>query len=86
MVDLGLKVNFGRLEGVVGGEVDHDEEDTTGIRAIARPHNGGLPVKEVFAHRPSAAGSGRVSLQVLQLLLDALGRHGYAAAAAAASQ
>ena len=32
VVDLGRKADFGRFEGVVGGETDREEEDTTGVR------------------------------------------------------
>lgn len=35
MVDASGKVDLGRLEGIVCGEVDGEEEDTSGVRRIA---------------------------------------------------
>ena len=34
VVDPGGEVDFGRLEGVVGGEVDGKEEDTSGVWGV----------------------------------------------------
>ena len=34
MVDAGSEVDLGRLEGVVGREVNGKEEDTAGVRGI----------------------------------------------------
>ena len=44
MVDPGGEVALGRLEGVVGREVDVQEEHTSSIGRIIRSHDGGLPV------------------------------------------
>lgn len=35
VVDAGGEVNLGRLEGVVCGEVDRQEEDTAGVGRVA---------------------------------------------------
>lgn len=70
-----LEVDFWGLEGIVGREVDHNEEHTTSIWALARPHDGGLPVEEILSNRPCAAGGRRILLQVLQLFLDPLTCH-----------
>ena len=44
MIDLRGECDLGRLEGVVCGEVDGEEEDSALVRAVRRPHDGGLPV------------------------------------------
>ena len=74
-VDLGLEVDFGRLERVVRREGDLDKEDATRIWAVGRTHNGGLPVKEVFPDRPRTAGCGWIPLQIQQLFLNSLASH-----------
>jgi hypothetical protein len=45
VVDAGGEVDLGRLEGVVGGEVDGEEEDAAAVGRVARAHDGGLPVE-----------------------------------------
>ena len=47
MIDLCGECDLGRLEGVVCGEVDGEEEDSALVRAVRRPHDGGLPVVQV---------------------------------------
>ena len=47
MVDLGDEVAFGWPEGIVGGEVDVEEEDASCIWAIFRTDDGCLPVELV---------------------------------------
>ena len=75
MVDLGGEHNLGRLEGVVRGEVDGEEEETALVRAVRRPHDGGLSAEHVLARGPGRQLRGRVPGQVLQLLVDALQCH-----------
>jgi len=53
MIDLGDEVAFGRSEGVVGGEVNVEEEHTSGIGTIIRANNGGLPMELVVFMRSS---------------------------------
>src|ERR1700712_4619945 len=45
VVDAGGEVDLRRLEGVVGGEVDREEEDAAGVGGVARAHDGRLPVE-----------------------------------------
>ena len=42
MVDAGGECDLGRLEGVVGGEVDGEEEDPALVGTVRRSHDGGL--------------------------------------------
>ena len=66
MVDAGGKVDLGRLEGVVGGEVDVEEEDAAGVGGFVRSHDGGLPVEHVVPHGPCRAVRRGVFAQVDQ--------------------
>lgn len=68
MVNASGKVDLGWLEGVVSGEVNLEEEDATGVWAVRRPHNGGLPVEHVLVGRASRARGRWVTSEVLQLL------------------
>lgn len=45
--DLGLEVELGRGDRVIGGEADLDEEDVAGVRSVARPFDEGLPGQQV---------------------------------------
>ena len=47
VVDACGEVDLGRLEGVVGREVDCEEEDTTGVGRLAGAHDSCLPVELV---------------------------------------
>lgn len=47
VVDFGGEIALGRPEGVVSGETDIEEEDTSRIGAVFRTHNGGLPMELV---------------------------------------
>lgn len=75
MVDAGGEVDLGRLERVVGREVDRQEKDAARVGGIARSHNRGLPVKQILADGASRAGRGRVSAEISELLVDALESH-----------
>lgn len=72
MVDLGVELNLGGLEGIVRGEVDVQEEDATGIGAVLLAadekcgrgrekangaHDGGSPVEQVVVHGAGTARS-----------------------------
>lgn len=45
MIDAGGEVDFRGLEGVVGREVNCEEEDAAGVWRVAGTHDGGLPVE-----------------------------------------
>jgi len=45
MINLGLEVNLWRLEGVIWRKVDHNKENSSGIRAVSWTHYGCLPMK-----------------------------------------
>lgn len=45
MVDAGGEVDLWRLERVVCGEVDREEEDAAGVGGVAGPHDGCLPME-----------------------------------------
>ena len=47
MVHLGLELALGWLEGVVGWELDVEEEDTTLVGRVSWPHDQCLPVSQV---------------------------------------
>lgn len=75
MVDASGEVDLGRLEGIVGGEVNGKEENTSRVWRIAGSHDRCLPVKQVFAYWASRAGRRRVTAEVSELLVDALESH-----------
>ena len=75
-------VNFGRecdlrgLEGVVGRELDVQEEYALVVRGVLRAHDRCLPVELVrFVSGASRAVRGRVSSEVNELLLDSSDSH-----------
>ena len=76
VVDLRDELELRRLERVVRGEVDVQEEDATRVGRVVGAHDGGLPVEGV-AFRVGAGGAvGRwVFAQVHQLLLDSFESH-----------
>lgn len=75
VVDLGGEGNLGRLEGVVGGESDGKEEDTTGVRRVSWAHDCCLPLEHVVAGRTSAARRGRITAEIGELLVDPFHGH-----------
>ena len=52
MIDARCEVDFRRLERVVCGEVDREEEDAASVRRVTRTHYCGLPV-ELFVDKVS---------------------------------
>ncbi len=64
--------NLGWLEWVIGWEVDGHQKHTSCKWALTWTHNSCLPVEHVITNRASTARSGRVLLQVLQLLVNSL--------------
>ena len=47
VVDSSSEGAFWRFERVVSWEVDVEEEDTSLVRRVTRPHDSGLPMEEV---------------------------------------
>ena len=76
MVDLRSEGDLGRLEGVVGREVDVQEEDALVVGRVLGAHDGSLPVELVcLVGGAGRAVCGRVSSKVDQLLLDSFKCH-----------
>ena len=76
MVDSSSEVALRRLERVVRGEVDVQEEHTSSIRRVIRTHDGCLPVILVFlVDGASRAVSGGIFTQVNKFLLDSFEGH-----------
>ena len=48
VIDACREVDLWWLERVIGGEVNVEEVDTAGIRAVIRSHDGCLPVELIF--------------------------------------
>ena len=57
MVDAGAEGDLGRLEGVLGGEVDVEEEDAALVRGTGRPEDGRHPLVQVVTLGPRAANT-----------------------------
>ena len=75
VVDTGGEVDFGRLERVVSGEVDGQEEDAGRVGRVAGAHDGRLPVEQILSDGASRARGRGVASQVRELLVDSLERH-----------
>lgn len=75
MIDFCSEFDFGSLEGVVGGEVDGQEEDSTLIGRIRRAHDSSLPVVDIISVRTRTAPGRRITFEVLQFLLDSPESH-----------
>lgn len=56
VVDPGGKADFGRLERIIGRELNVEEENAAGVGGVGRAHNGRLPV-ELFNRACQYAGS-----------------------------
>jgi len=75
MVDPRREVDFGRLERVVGWEVDVQEEDPASVRRIVRSHDGCLPVEHVIADRSGATVGRGVLPEVDQFFINSFQGH-----------
>jgi hypothetical protein len=75
VVDARREAHLGRLEWVVRREVNCEEKDASRVGAIARTHDGRLPVEQVLATWSGTAGCRGVPAEVLQLLCDSLEGH-----------
>jgi len=75
MIDSGGERYFGRLEGVVGREVDGEEKNTALIGALWWSHDGRLPVEQVVADGAGTALSWWVTTEVLELFVNSFECH-----------
>ena len=76
MVNSGCECHLGRLERVVGGEVNAQEEDASGVRGVIRTHNGGLPCELVLLiEGPGRTIGGRAFAKIDKFFLNALESH-----------
>ena len=76
MVNLRGERDLGRLEWIIGREMDVQEEDALVIGCVLWAHNGGLPVELIrLVGGASRAVCGRISTEVDELLLDSFKCH-----------
>ena len=76
MVNSSGECELGWFEGIVGWEVDAQEEDASSVWRFIRTHDGCLPGHLVFlVEGTSRAVSGRVLAEVDEFFLDALESH-----------
>lgn len=75
MVDFGDKVALGGSEGVIGGEVDVEEEHTSSIGTVIRADNGSLPMELIVLSGSGRAVGWGILLQIEQFLLDSFLGH-----------
>lgn len=76
MVNPGDEVHLGGLEGVVGREVDVQEEHAAAVWGVIGSHDCGLPVELVLlVDGPSGAVGGWVLTKIDQFLLNSLEGH-----------
>ena len=68
--------HLGWLEGIVGREVNTEEEDASGVWGVIWSHDSGLPLELILlVEGPGRAVGGRVLAEVDEFLLDALESH-----------
>jgi len=65
MIDPGGKCHFGRLEGVVRGEVDGEEKDATLVGTFWWTHNSRLPMKQIITYWTRRTLCWRITTQIL---------------------
>jgi len=75
MIDSGGERHFGRLEGVVSGEVDGEEKDTALVGALWGSHDGRLPMEQIVADGAGTALSWGVTTEVLEFFVDSFECH-----------
>ena len=64
------------LEGIVGREVNAEEEDASGVRGVIRSHDSGLPCELILlVEGSSRAIGGRVFPKIDKFFLDAFEGH-----------
>ena len=76
VINSGCERHLRWLEGVVGREMNVQEEDASGVRGVIGSHDGGLPGELILlVERPGRAVGGWVLAEVDEFLLDALESH-----------
>lgn len=75
VIDASGEVDLGRLEGVVGREVNGKEEDTARVWGVTRTHDGCLPVEQIISNGASGAGRGWITAEVSEFLVNTLESH-----------
>ena len=71
MVDFRSESNLGRLEWVIGREVDVEEEDTLVVGGVLGSHDRGLPMELVLLVGGSGGAVSRgITAQIDKLFLD----------------
>ena len=76
VVDSSCEVNLGRLEGVIGGEVDVEEVDTAGVGGFVGTHDGRLPVELILVvDGASRAVGGGILAKIDEFLCDSFESH-----------
>ena len=68
MVYFSDELELWRLEGVIRGEVNVQEEHTAGEGRVIRSHDGCLPVEKVITNGSSGALCRWIATQILQFL------------------
>lgn len=71
VVDFGVELDLGGLEGIVRGEFNGEEEHAPLVGAVPGTHDRGLPGEHVIPHGARAAVGWRVTSQVQELTVDA---------------
>jgi len=77
MVDFGNEIALRRSEGVVGREMDVEEENAASIGTVFGTHDCGLPVELVILDWSGWAVSRRVFLEVSEFFCDSFVSHLY---------
>ena len=76
MVDASGESDLGRLEWIVGGEVNGQEEHSALVRTVGRAHDGRLPMEHVVTDWTGRTLCWGIAFQIFQFLLDAFQSHG----------
>ena len=70
MIDFGCETDLGGLEGIVGGEVDADAEDTAGKGAVGRSHNHALPGIQILGLGATTTAARGILGHICQFFLN----------------
>lgn len=75
MVDLCCEGDLGWFEGVVGGKVDREEENSPCEGGVWGSHDGSLPMEHVTPDWPGRTLGRRVPSQIRQFFIDTFQSH-----------